>query len=206
MHSASTELPATLIHIVDDDELVRRSLTRFLELRGYSVREYATGAEFLEASPTYACALLDLQLPDHSGLELQEVLLRQDDPLPVVFLTAHGQVPSSVEAMKAGAVDFLSKETAGEVLLEAIERAIARSAERWALRMRYRQLSPREREIFAHLISGQLNKQIAYDLGIAVQTTKVHRHRVLEKMRADSIIHLSRIGETLGIAPVGRVR
>lgn len=206
MESPSTEQPLPLIHIVDDDELARRSLTRFFECRSYRVRTYATGAEFLDALPTHACALLDLQLPDLSGLELQRALLRHDDPLPVVFLTAHGEVPSSVDAMKAGAVDFLSKGADGDVLLEAVERAIARNVEHRALRLRYETLSPRERDVFAHLISGQLNKQIAYDLGISVQTTKVHRHRVLEKMQADSVVHLSRMAVALGIAPVGCVR
>lgn len=206
MDSDSTELPNAIIHIVDDDELALRSLARFLECGGYSVRAYSTGHEFLRASPTYACALLDLQLPDYSGLELQQALLRHEDPLPVVFLTAYGEVASVADAMKAGAVDFLSKDADGQALLDAVDRAMALSAERRALRIRYQLLSLREREVFAHLITGQLNKQIAYDLGISVQTTKVHRHRVLEKMQADSIVHLSRMAATLGIAPVGCVR
>lgn len=206
MEPVPSELAVPLLHIVDDDELACASLARFFESAGHAIRTYTTAAAFLDASPTYACAVLDLQLQDGSGLELQQFLMRQEDPLPVVFLTAHGDVLSSVQAMKAGAVDFLSKGVDGSVLLEAVARALARSAERRRLRARYQTLSPREREVLSHLISGQLNKQIAYDLGISVQTTKVHRHRVLDKMRADSLVHLGRLGAELGIVPVGCVR
>lgn len=206
MEITQAERVAPLLHIVEDDELARKSLARFFESAGHTVHTYATGDEFLRVSPTHACAVLDLQLPDRSGLELQRILLEQQNLLPVVFLTAHGEVPASVQAMKSGAIDFLAKGSDGDDLLRAVTRAIARGTERRSLRIRYESLSPRERDVFSHLISGQLNKQIAFDLGISVQTTKVHRHRVLTKMRADSTVHLSRMGVELGISPVGSVR
>jgi FixJ family two-component response regulator len=131
----------------------------------------------------------------------------------VIFLSGHAAVPDSVLAMKAGAVDFLTKSDDGALLLEAINRAFAQDAEnrrrrhrQRELRARYDLLSRREREVFAHLISGQLNKQVGFDLGISVQTTKIHRHRVFEKMQADSLIDLARMGQELGVAPVGTIR
>jgi FixJ family two-component response regulator len=157
--------------------------------------------------------VLDLELPGANGLELQDRLTRAENPLPIVFLTGHGDVPQSVRAMKAGAVDFLTKPVDAPVLLEAVARAIAQDAEKRsartrqiALRDRYDRLTAREREVFAHLISGQLNKQIGFDLGIAERTVKVHRHQVLEKMGADSIADLVRIAADLEIASVGKVR
>jgi len=133
--------------------------------------------------------------------------------LPIVFLTGHGDVPKTVRAMKAGAVDFLTKPVDAPVLLDAVARAIARDAEnrvvrarRHDARARYSRLTPRERDVFAHLISGQLNKQIGYDLGISERTTKIHRRQVLEKMQADSIADLVRTAADLGIAAVGKVR
>jgi FixJ family two-component response regulator len=157
--------------------------------------------------------VLDLQLPGASGLELQERLTAAENPLPIVFLTGHGDIPKSVRAMKAGAVDFLTKPVEAPVLLDAVARALARDGENRAIRARrdqartcYNRLTPREREVFAHLISGQLNKQIGFDLGITERTTKIHRHQVLAKMEADSIADLVRMAADLGIAPAGTVR
>ena len=178
------------------------------------VRAYATGAEFLANPPAEAgCIVLDLRLPGQNGLELQERLTKAENPLPIVFLTGHGDVPKTVRAMRAGAVDFLTKPVDAPVLLDAVARAIARDAEdrivrarQREARARYNRLSPREREVFAHLIIGQLNKQVGFDLGISERTTKIHRRQVLEKMEADSVADLVRMAANLGIAPTGKVR
>jgi FixJ family two-component response regulator len=157
--------------------------------------------------------VLDLHLPGASGLELQERLTAAENPLPIVFLTGQGDVPKSVRAMKAGAVDFLTKPVDAPILLDAVSRAIERDEEnrvvrarRLDARIRHGRLTPREREVFTHLISGQLNKQVGYDLGISERTTKIHRRQVLEKMEADSIADLVRMAADLGIAPVGKIR
>jgi FixJ family two-component response regulator len=211
--SSISDESAPMVHVVDDDDLAREATGRFLEAAGYDVRTYRTATDFLRASPGSGCVVLDLQLPGESGLDLQRALLQSDEPLPIVFLTGCGEVPDSVQAMKAGAIDFLNKSADGSVLLEAVSRASAYGARQHAerarqreLRARYARLSPRERDVFAHLISGQLNKQVSFDLGIALQTTKIHRHRVLEKMEADSIAHLVRMAAVLAIDPVGTVR
>jgi FixJ family two-component response regulator len=157
--------------------------------------------------------VLDLQLPGANGLEVQQALAQADDPLPVIFLSGRGDVPQSVQAMKAGAVDFLTKADGADLLLKAVSQALARDAadrrkreHRRELRARYERLSAREREVFAHLISGQLNKQVGFDLGISLQTTKIHRHRVFEKMQADSVVQLARMAVDLGVDPVGNIR
>jgi FixJ family two-component response regulator len=203
-----------VVHVIEDDESSRIASSRLLKTAGYVVRVYATGAEFLAQPPTEAgCLVLDLHLPGPSGLDLQQRLTTAENPLPIVFLTGHGDVPKTVRAMKAGAVDFLTRPVEAPVLLDAVARAIARDAENRVVRARqheararYSRLTPRERDVFAHLISGQLNKQIGYDLGISERTTKIHRHQVLEKMQADSIADLVRTAADLGIAAVGKVR
>jgi FixJ family two-component response regulator len=204
-----------IVHVVEDDRATREATARFFRAAGHQVRTYATASEFLELAPTNTpgCVVLDLDLPGLSGLELQRALVSREDPLPVVFLSGRSEVPQSVEAMKQGAVDFLMKTVDGSELLAAVSRAIARDdadrAERnrlRALRDRHGRLSPREREVLAHLISGQLNKQVGFDLGISEQTTKIHRHRILEKMQAHSIPDLVRMASALGIVPVGVVR
>lgn len=215
MTSASCEACAFTIHLVEDDASVRAATARLLGAAGYDVQTYGSAAEFF-SSPRpngFGCAVLDLQLPGPSGLDIQQALVEADDPMPVVFLTGHGCVSESVQAMKAGAVDFLTKSDECTALLDAVARAFARAADgesqrarRLEIEARYSRLSPRERDVFAHLISGQLNKQVGFDLGISEQTTKIHRHRVFEKMEADSIVHLARMAAELGIAPVGRVR
>ena len=203
-----------VVHVIEDDESSRIASSRLLKHAGYVVRVYSTGAEFLAQPPTEAgCLVLDLRLPGPSGLDLQQQLTTAENPLPIVFLTGHGDVPKTVRAMKAGAVDFLTKPVDAPVLLDAVARAIARDAENRVVRARqheararYSRLTPRERDVFAHLISGQLNKQIGYDLGISERTTKIHRRQVLEKMQADSIADLVRTAADLGIAAVGKVR
>ena len=212
--SGSTGPAPVVVHVIEDDESSRIASSRLLKNAGYVVRVYSTGDEFLAQPPTEAgCLVLDLHLPGPSGLELQQRLTTAENPLPIVFLTGHGDVPKTVRAMKAGAVDFLTKPVDAPVLLDAVARAIARDAENRVVRARqheararYSRLTPRERDVFAHLISGQLNKQIGYDLGISERTTKIHRRQVLEKMQADSIADLVRTAADLGIAAVGKVR
>lgn len=208
-----SEPTGPVVHVVDDDQSSRDATARLLRAAGHTVRTYATATEFLISPAARGCVVLDLELPGPSGLDLQEALVRSSDPLPIVFLSGRAGVPDSVAAMKKGAVDFLTKMTDGSELLAAVDRALARGsqAQAWrthveALRERYDQLTPREREVLAHLISGQLNKQVGFDLGISEQTTKIHRHRVLEKMRADSIPALVRMAADLGVTPVGSVR
>jgi FixJ family two-component response regulator len=211
---ASTIADPVVVHVIEDDESSLIASSRLLKSAGYVVRLYTSGAEFLADPPTEAgCIVLDLSLPGQSGLDLQERLMTAPNPLPIVFLTGHGDVPKSVRAMKAGAVDFLTKPVDGPVLLDAVARAIVRDVENRAVRARhhdvrerYERLTPRERDVFAHLISGQLNKQVGYDLGISERTTKIHRRHVLEKMQADSIADLVRMASDLGITPTGRVR
>jgi two-component system response regulator FixJ len=203
------------VHVVDDDRAARDATARFLRAAGYVVRTYATATDFLESAPinTHGCVVLDMQLPGLSGLDLQRELACRDEPLPIVFLSGRSDVSHSVQAMKGGAVDFLTKDADGSELLAAVANALFRDNADRALRSRLRGLrerhellSPREREVLAHLISGQLNKQVGFDLGISEQTTKIHRHRVLEKMQADSIADLVRMAADLGIDPVGAVR
>jgi FixJ family two-component response regulator len=212
--SSGSSRPAPVVHVIEDDESSRIAASRLLRSAGYAVRAYATGEEFLANPPTEAgCLVLDLRLPGPSGLELQERLSTVENSLPIVFLTGHGDVPKSVRAMKAGAVDFLTKPVEADALLDAVVRAIARDADNRTLRARqqetrdrYSRLTPREREVFAHLISGQLNKQVGFDLGISERTTKIHRRQVLQKMEADSIADLVRMAADLGIEPAGKVR
>ena len=212
--TSAASLAPVVVHVIEDDESIRIASSRLFKAAGYDVRVYSTGAEFLARLPTEAgCIVLDLRLPGSSGLELQERLTATENPLPVVFLTAHGDISKSVRAMKGGAVDFLTKPVEPQTLLDAVGRAIARDADDRAVRTRegdararYGRLTPREREVFAHLISGQLNKQIGSDLGISERTTKAHRHQVLEKMDAGSVADLVRMAADLDITPVGKVR
>ena len=199
------------VHVVDDDQDVRVGTARLLAAAGYIVRTYASAPEFLEQMPTTnpGCVLLDVQLPGPSGLELQEMLIRTAEVLPIIFVTGHGDIPMSVRAIQAGAVDFLTKPVPSDVLLAAVERAMAREAEERAarehirgIRARYERLTPREREVFAHLIAGQLNKQVAFNLGTSERTIKAHRHAIMQKLEAESVADLVRVSSELHIPPV----
>jgi FixJ family two-component response regulator len=195
-----------LILVVDDDEAVRNALLRLLAEAGLEARGFGSTGEFLLQPPPDrpGCLLLDVRLPGPSGLELQAVLLRHGVTVPVVFLTAHADVASSVRAMKAGAVDFLAKPVERSVLFEAIQRALTRDriqrtarTEADHLRARFAALTPREREVFELIVAGKLNKQIADGLGIAERTVKALRAQVLAKLGADSVAELGRLAERL---------
>lgn len=195
-----------LIHVVDDDESLRTALLRLLAAAGYEARGYASTGDFLlhPLPDRPGCLLLDVRLPGPSGLELQAALKRQGVALPVVFLTGHADVASSVRAMKAGAVDFLEKPVERGTLLDALQRALARDAQLRAardaadrLRARFALLTPRERAVFDRVVAGRLNKQIADELGIAERTVKLQRAQVMAKLGAGSAAELGRLAEQL---------
>ncbi len=194
--------------VVDDEPSVRRSLTRLLQTAGYQVETYASAREFLDRAPQggVRCLVLDVKMPDLNGLELQESLAEADRALPIVFITGHGDIPTSVRAMRAGATDFLSKPFDAEDLLAAIDRALASARQqleddeaRHDIEERIATLTPREHEVLRHVITGQLNKQIAADLGTSEKTIKVHRGRMMRKMQVQSVAELVRLCEKLGI-------
>jgi FixJ family two-component response regulator len=197
---------APLIHVVDDDESLRTALLRLLDAAGFEARGYASTGDFLLYPPPDrpGCVLLDIRMPGPSGLDLQAALQRQGVPLPIVFLTAYGDVASSVRAMKAGAVDFLAKPVKRATLLDALRRALARDASQRAerdeenrLRLRFASLTPREREVFERVAAGRLNKQIADDLGIAERTVKARRGQLMAKLGVRSAAELGRLAERL---------
>jgi FixJ family two-component response regulator len=196
--------------VVDDDPSVLRALTRLFSAAGFEARAFPSPAAFLEAHDptTFGCLVLDLALPGLDGLELQQALTVSNCARPIVFITGRGDIPTSVRAMKGGAVDFLTKPVNDEDLLAAVHNALeidraAREAqvEVDALRQRLASLTPREREVLVHVVAGRLNKQIAADLGTVEKTIKVHRARIMAKMAVRSLADLVRIAERLGIAP-----
>lgn len=196
------------VHVVDDDDSLRTSLARLISGAGYEVVSYPSAEAFLAvASPLLTgCLLLDLRLPGASGLELQDALAARHCALPIVFLTAHGEVAAGVRAMKQGAVDFLEKPAPPSVLLAAIASALAgneastrQRRERATLEARAATLSDRERDVWLRVARGELNKQIAYDLGIVERTVKLHRARAMSKLHASSSAELARIAERLGL-------
>jgi FixJ family two-component response regulator len=204
-----------LVIVVDDDEAVRSSTRLLLKSVGLPAVTYSSAQEFLDNYDPQqpGCVVLDVRMPGMSGLELQEKLAERDFGLPILFLTGHGDVPMAVRAMKQGAFDFLTKPVDGDVLVAAVRAAIARdqltrAEQDWLdeLRARLATLTPRERQVFEHVISGQLNKQIAADLGTVEKTVKVHRGRVMEKLKARSLAELVRLAGRLGISPAARGR
>jgi len=198
----------TVVFVVDDDPSVRRSLTRLISAAGYVVETFDSATAFLARAPAVGpcCLVLDVRMPGHTGLDLQKTLAKSVHRIPVVFITGHGDVAMSVTAMKAGAVDFLTKPFVGKDLLDAIQRAVERDtrdlgteARTGEIQARVRTLTARERQVFALVVTGMLNKQIAAQLGIGEKTVKVHRARVMEKMRAGSVAELVRLADAVGL-------
>jgi FixJ family two-component response regulator len=198
------------VFLVDDEPELRHALSRLLRAEGLDVEDYASAPAFLARvdDACTGCLVLDLAMPELDGLELQRQLAARGAHLGIVFLTGQGDIPTSVRAIKAGAVDFLTKPVKRVDLLRAVEAALRHAQEQHAaaavaagLRGRLAQLTPREREVFAHVIAGKLNKVIASDLGTSEQTIKVHRARVMEKLGVVSVADLVRIAQQLGVAP-----
>ena len=197
-----------IIHVVDDDASVRTGVARLLQAAGYRVALYESGHQLLANPPGTepGCILLDMRMPELNGLELQDRLNEIACILPIVFLTGHGSVQTSVQAIKAGAEDVLTKPAPKALLFEAIERALERYRERRdrrarsdALQALVAALTPREREVFSLIIRGKLNKQIAFDLGTSERTVKAHRHAVMEKLKVHSLAEAVSIAERLGM-------
>ena len=205
------ETPAT-VYVVDDDDELRASIGRLLRAAGLVSRSFASADEFLDAELADApgCLLLDVRLPGTSGLELQERLNRLDVGLPIILMTGHGDVQMSVKAMKAGAVDFLTKPFRDSTLLDAIDVALLRDRQRRErleglaeLKKLHAGLSPREAEVMRHVVAGKLNKQIAFDLEISEATVKIHRGAIMHKMQATSLAELVRMAMALDLQPAG---
>jgi FixJ family two-component response regulator len=198
--------PQSVVYVIDDDASVRKSLERLIRAAELGVQIFSSAQDFLSCTlPDYpGCLVLDVKMPGVTGLELQEKLTAVHRFIPIIFITGFGNIPASVQAMKAGAVDFLEKPFDDKTLLDAIHRAINRdiqyrqkNAELAALRRRSERLTNREREVFELVVTGMLNKQIAFQLGITEKTIKVHRARIMQKMAVQSFADLVRLAERL---------
>lgn len=196
------------VYIVDDDQSVRNALARLISAAGYPVETFSSASTFLqsEAARSRGCLLLDVRMPGLDGLELQQRLTSSGAPMPVVFMTGFGDVPTTVKAMKAGAVDFLPKPVSDEALLAAVGSALEAETrmrneriEQDRLKRQYDSLTPRERQVFRLVVAGRLNKQIALELGISEKTVKVHRARVMEKMRVRRVAQLVAVASRMGM-------
>jgi FixJ family two-component response regulator len=199
----------SIVFIIDDDPLYRSSSERLVRSVGFSVQSFESARDFLSSRrPNVpSCLVLDVRMPGLSGLDLQRELAEAGVHTPIIFVTGHGDIPMSVQAMKAGAVEFLTKPFRDQALLDAIRQAIGRDrvarqqyARNADLRRRYESLKPREREVFKCVVSGMLNKQIADELGATERTVKFHRGNIMLKMQAKSLAELVRMAEALGIA------
>ena len=200
-----------IVFVVDDDESVRTALKRLLKSAGHKVITFSCAEEFFDHDHRFdvsGCLVLDIRMPGLSGLELQDQMAAAGINIPIIFITGHGNVPASVRAMKAGAVDFLEKPFDDLALLDAIHRAIAKDtrakqaqAKIRKINQRVASLTPREQEVFTLVVTGMLNKQIAFELGITESTIKVHRAQVMQKMSAESFADLVRLAEKAGVHP-----
>ena len=207
-------LPIPVVYVVDDDISVRESLELLIRCEGWQPQLFASAQEFL-AHPRAlvpCCLVLDVSLPGLNGLELQQCVATERAHMPIIFITGHGDVPMTVQAMKAGAVEFLTKPFSDEALLTAIRQALERSrialgseAEMQSLQSRYASLTRRERQVMALVVSGLLNKQVGGELGISEITVKAHRGKVMEKMKADSLPALVKMAAQLRIAPQPKI-
>jgi FixJ family two-component response regulator len=195
------------VYIVDDDTSFLRSLSRLLTALGYAVEAYASAQDFFArpAPDRPGCVVADLQMPEINGLQLQDQLRRSSEPLPVIFLTGQGDIPSTVSAMRRGAEDFLTKRAPQQELLDAVERALARDAHQRQQRTRQRELSQRfdelsgrEKEVLSHVVRGRMNKQIAADLNINLRTVKLHRTNITRKLNVQSVAELTRLVDESG--------
>jgi FixJ family two-component response regulator len=210
MSAAAKLQQRPIVFVVDDDISVRESLELLIEFAGWQPETFASAAQFLARPRTATpnCLVLDVSLPDLNGLELQKLIASERTDMPIIFITGHGDVPMTVQAMKAGAVEFLTKPFDDEVLLSAIRHAIKRSmavlddqAEVTALRSNYESLTPREQDVLRLVVAGMLNKQIGLKLGISEITVKAHRGKMMQKMKADSLADLVKTAVRLGLAP-----
>jgi FixJ family two-component response regulator len=202
-------LSDALVVVLDDDASFRKALERLLISVGLSVVTFASVPEFFQAEPPAgpACLVLDVRMPGVSGLELQERLAAMEPPLPIIFLTGYGTIPMSVQAMKAGAVDFLQKPCDDQILLEAVHRALVQAETAWQIygeqrtvHDRLATLTPRERSVLTLVTTGMLNKQVAQALGMSEKTVKVHRARIMQKMHATSLAALVRLVDRAGLS------
>jgi len=202
--------PGSVVFVVDDDASVRGALDSLFRSVNLVVRSFGSAHDFLSEAPTDgpACVVLDVRLPGMSGLDLQRQLAERDATLPVIIITGHGDIPMTVRAMRAGAVEFLPKPFRDQDLLDAVQQALDRSrvvrqeqAAMADLQARFDSLTPRERQVMEGVVAGMLNKQIAYDLGISEVTVKIHRGQVMQKMRAESVADVVRMADRLGIRP-----
>jgi FixJ family two-component response regulator len=196
--------------VIDDDPDVRASVGRLLRSLGIDAQLFASVSDFLNSAPPDcpSCLVLDIRLPGQSGLDLQRELAQANREIPIIFITGHGDIPMSVQAMKGGAIEFLTKPFRDQDLLDAIQVGLSRDRARRenekelvALRQRFGSLSPREREIVIQVARGRLSKQIAHDIGIAEATVKVHRSRAMQKMKAGSLPELGRMADKLKLVP-----
>ena len=202
------------VFVVDDDPSFLATITRWLRAFGYAVESYSSAVDFLAQRPMQAvgCVLADLQMPEMDGMALQQALAQSDNPLPIVFLTGQGDIPTSVQAMRRGAEDFLIKTASKDDLLAAIERALARDKSERKLRLRqhdllqrFAKLTPRENEVLTHVLQGRLNKQIAADLGIDERSVKRHRTSLMAKLNAKSVVELTQLADELKLRDATQV-